>query len=120
MIDLQSTFAELLQNPRGEPHPFLQWTISKDLPYFNGHFPGTPVFPAIGIVDASFVLLRHVLERPELRLMGVTSAKFLSPIAPGTDLRLEWQKGVGQTWRVDWKQAASQEPLATVQLLVEG
>lgn len=65
--------------------------IGDDHPAFAGHFPGRPMLPGV-------VLLAEVLEvvcgDPRLaRLVGATphiaTAKFLSPVGPGSHLVLE-------------------------------
>lgn len=85
------------------------WTLPTDFPYFDGHFPGMPVFPAVGILDASWYFLKQI--SPELSMYNVTSAKFSKPIGPGQRVRMQAQ---GQT--VDWYDANSRELLATLKL----
>ena len=66
--------------------------------FFQGHFPQTPVFPGVLILEAlaqaSGVL---VLSDPQMRpsqeslflFVGIESARFKRPVVPGDQLRLE-------------------------------
>ena len=118
MIQVGKVFAEILSGARetnGAIHSVL-WTVPGDLPYFNGHFPQNPIFPAVGIVDASTALLGLFTQRPALHLQSIPMAKFLSPITPGQTVRIEWQKESETEWLVEWKDTASARNLATLRL----
>jgi 3-hydroxymyristoyl/3-hydroxydecanoyl-(acyl carrier protein) dehydratase len=82
-----------------------EWKVPTDLPYFNGHFPGNPIFPAVGIVDASICVLASVLNEPNLVVPTILSAKFTHPIAPGDFVRISCKRLGGREWSVDWRQA---------------
>jgi UDP-3-O-[3-hydroxymyristoyl] N-acetylglucosamine deacetylase/3-hydroxyacyl-[acyl-carrier-protein] dehydratase len=65
-------------------------------PFFQGHFPGHPIMPAVLIIEAMAqaggVLLLNTVERPETKLMyfmGIDKAKFRKPVLPGDTLRFE-------------------------------
>jgi UDP-3-O-[3-hydroxymyristoyl] N-acetylglucosamine deacetylase/3-hydroxyacyl-[acyl-carrier-protein] dehydratase len=65
-------------------------------PFFQGHFPGHPIMPAVLIIEAMAqtggVLLLNTVERPETKLMyfmGIDGAKFRRPVRPGDTLRFE-------------------------------
>ena len=61
--------------------------IPADHPALAGHFPGNPLVPATVILDA----VRQAIEAllPGRRLSGVSQAKFLSPLRPEQDARIE-------------------------------
>ncbi|HMB68665.1 MAG TPA: bifunctional UDP-3-O-[3-hydroxymyristoyl] N-acetylglucosamine deacetylase/3-hydroxyacyl-ACP dehydratase [bacterium] len=70
--------------------------VSINEPFFQGHFPGHPIMPAVLIIEAMAqcggVLLLQTVERPETKLMyflGIDNAKFRRPVRPGDTLRFE-------------------------------
>lgn len=100
--------------------------VTLNEPFFTGHFPGHPVMPGVMIVEAlaqaSGLLIG--LSAPDVDrddrifyLAKVDNARFLRPVVPGDQLRLEVQmkrliRGMGIfTARavVDGKDAASCE-----------
>lgn len=66
-------------------------------PFFQGHFPGTPIMPGVLIVEAmaqvGAILVnasRSEEERKELiYFMGIDKARFRKPVVPGDQLVLE-------------------------------
>jgi UDP-N-acetylglucosamine acyltransferase len=73
-------------------------TVSEE--FFQGHFPGTPIMPAVLMVESlSQVAAILVLERDDVSprtrvyLRGVNNAKFRRQVVPGDRLRLEISLG---------------------------
>jgi UDP-N-acetylglucosamine acyltransferase len=73
-------------------------TVSEE--FFQGHFPGTPLMPAVLMLEslsqvAAVLLLERVDGTPNLRvyLRGVNGAKFRKQVVPGDRLRLEISLG---------------------------
>ena len=65
-------------------------------PFFQGHFPGHPIMPAVLILEAMAqvggLLLLHSVDDPNDKLMyfmGIDAAKFRKPVIPGDQLRLK-------------------------------
>ena len=65
-------------------------------PFFQGHFPGHPIMPAVLIIEAMAqvggVLLLSMVEHPKEKLvyfMAIDKAKFRKPVFPGDQLRFE-------------------------------
>jgi UDP-3-O-[3-hydroxymyristoyl] N-acetylglucosamine deacetylase/3-hydroxyacyl-[acyl-carrier-protein] dehydratase len=65
-------------------------------PFFQGHFPGQPIMPAVLIIEAMAqvggLLLLHSVEDPSGKLMyfmGIDGARFRRPVTPGDQLRFE-------------------------------
>ncbi|HUK63640.1 MAG TPA: 3-hydroxyacyl-ACP dehydratase FabZ, partial [Dongiaceae bacterium] len=98
-------------------------------PFFNGHFPGHPIMPAVLIVEAMAqvggLLLLNSIESPYDKLMyfmGIDNARFRRPVTPGDRLvfHLELLKVKGRTARmrgearVDGQLVAEAELMATI------
>ncbi|HET7224984.1 MAG TPA: UDP-3-O-acyl-N-acetylglucosamine deacetylase [Candidatus Eisenbacteria bacterium] len=65
-------------------------------PFFQGHFPGHPIMPAVLILEAMAqiggLLLLHSVEDPNDKLMyfmGIDGAKFRRPVTPGDQIRFK-------------------------------
>lgn len=117
MIEAAQVFKSIY--PDGSARPLaLDWKVEPSLPYLNGHFPGTPILPAIAIIDASTYCLQRALDKADLKVKTVSVAKFLSPIQPGQTVHIELQKQSEDDWQVEWTEAAAGEPklLATLRL----
>lgn len=121
MIRLEDAFKSLKPQTSGPgERPFTtEWTVPADLPYFDGHFPQNPVFPAVGILDASVFYLQSVLGQWDLELVGIVNAKFLNPIAPGQRVSVEIRRDKINAWQVDWTDVETQKPLAALALQPE-
>ena len=103
-----------------------QVTINE--PFFQGHFPGHPIMPAVLIVEAmaqaSGVLLLNTVEHPETKLMyfmGIDKAKFRRPVVPGDTLRFEVRmeklRGGGKYCRVHAEAFVGDDLVAEADLL---
>jgi UDP-3-O-[3-hydroxymyristoyl] N-acetylglucosamine deacetylase/3-hydroxyacyl-[acyl-carrier-protein] dehydratase len=98
-------------------------------PFFQGHFPGHPVMPAVLILEAMAqvggMLMLNSVDDPGNKLMyfmGIDGAKFRRPVVPGDQLRFKLQllsvkrrtmKMRGEAY-VDGGLVAEAELLATV------
>jgi len=73
--------------------------VSVSEEYFQGHFPRTPLMPAVLMVEAltqaAAVLMLERAAQPHARvwLRGVNNAKFRRQVVPGDRLRLEVRLG---------------------------
>jgi UDP-N-acetylglucosamine acyltransferase len=72
---------------------FKNVTVSED--YFQGHFPGTPLMPAVLMIEAltqvasALILDRVSAPTARVSLRGVNGAKFRRNVSPGDRLSLE-------------------------------
>src|SRR4051812_43771658 len=85
----------------------IEYEVSANLPYFEGHFPEMPVLPAMAVIDASLLAIARAGEAP-VELETLTSAKFTGFIRPGSKVRIRFTRegdGPGNHWRVRWKNA---------------
>ncbi|HPF33880.1 MAG TPA: UDP-3-O-acyl-N-acetylglucosamine deacetylase [Candidatus Krumholzibacteria bacterium] len=98
-------------------------------PFFQGHFPGHPIMPAVLITEAMAqvggVLLMSSVDEPASKLVyfsGIDGARFRRPVVPGDQLRFELEmlkirgpickmKGVA---RVDGELVAEAELMSTI------
>jgi len=70
--------------------------VTRNEPFFNGHFPGHPIFPGVLIVESmaqagGFLLLNSGVD-PAGKLVyftGINNVKFRRPVTPGDQMRLE-------------------------------
>jgi UDP-N-acetylglucosamine acyltransferase len=68
-------------------------TVNED--YFQGHFPGTPLLPAVLMIETlaqvatMLVVYRSGVPEGRVYLRGVDNAKFRRQVVPGDRLRLE-------------------------------
>lgn len=101
--------------------------VTSNEPFFQGHFPGHPVMPGVLIVEAlaqaSGLLIQltaaagSCLENPLFYLVKVDKARFIEPVVPGDQLRMEVRlkrmiRGMGifeASALVDGKEVASCE-----------
>ena len=55
--------------------------IPADHPSLSGHFPGAPIVPGVVVLEEVAAALAE--WRPDSRLTGIPSVKFIAPIKPG-------------------------------------
>lgn len=83
--------------------------VTMNEPQFTGHFPGTPVFPGVLMVEA-MAQTAAVMVGVEKNLadtntlvyfMAIDSCKFRRKVGPGDTLRLEitTKRGGGKVWK---------------------
>jgi len=66
-------------------------------PYFQGHFPGTPIMPGVLIIEAmaqaggvlTIVSMSKESIRQPVYFMGIDKARFRKPVVPGDQLIFE-------------------------------
>ena len=71
--------------------------VSRNEPFFNGHFPGHPVMPGVLIIEAmaqaGALLAAHSAgfsqETHVVYFMAIDGAKFRKPVVPGDVLMLD-------------------------------
>jgi 3-hydroxyacyl-[acyl-carrier-protein] dehydratase len=76
------------------------WTIPLDHPAFAGHFPDTPIFPGVLLLD----IVLHTITAATgiaLNFCEISSVKFLNPASPGDELVIHQTALVNGTIRFD-------------------
>jgi len=76
--------------PTTNREPSLSFTIPADHPALPGHFPGRPIVPGVVLLDHALSAIGAALNRP-LDACRVSSAKFLSPVAPAEPLDIAFE-----------------------------
>jgi 3-hydroxymyristoyl/3-hydroxydecanoyl-(acyl carrier protein) dehydratase len=76
----------------------LHWTVPADHPAFAGHFPWRPIVPGVVLLDK---LVQAVTASGGVRVAGIASAKFLSPVGPGATVEFSWARGATAALRFD-------------------
>lgn len=95
--------------------------VGANEPYFNGHFPGAPVFPGVLLCEALAQLgVVAVAEGDELALAGVQRARFRRPVLPGDvlDLAVTVTERTGP-WRIRGTVTTNDIAVAEVELTLE-
>ena len=98
-------------------------TVTKDKFYFDGHFPGAPVFPGVMIVEAfgqaAAALAAHSLDPKEVEnklvfLMTIDKARFRNPIIPECELLLnvKIEKIKGRIWKYSGEAIVNDKKMA--------
>ncbi len=87
--------------------------ITFNEPQFQGHFPQTPIFPGVMIIEAlaqsSAVLVGLTMDlvdkEPLVYFMGVDNCKFRRKVVPGDvlELHVTVTRPGGKVWRFDGK-----------------
>jgi UDP-3-O-[3-hydroxymyristoyl] N-acetylglucosamine deacetylase/3-hydroxyacyl-[acyl-carrier-protein] dehydratase len=72
--------------------------VTRNEPFFNGHFPGRPVMPGVLIVDAqtgAFLLFENLPNKKNVLIyfLGIDKVRFRKPVVPGDQLVLEVEMG---------------------------
>jgi len=65
-----------------------RWAVPEHHPAFAGHFPGTPIFPGVMLLDTAL----HTIAAATgiaLDLCEISSVKFLNPAHPGEKLLIQ-------------------------------
>ncbi len=76
------------------------WTVPAAHPAFAGHFPGTPIFPGVMLLDT----VLHAIASATgiaLNVCEINSVKFLSPARPGDELVIQHNRLASGAIRFD-------------------
>jgi UDP-N-acetylglucosamine acyltransferase len=90
---LSSRYPSLLVDDIAEQEPGRRVVAIKNVTvneeFFQGHFPGTPLMPAVLMIESLTQVASLLLPAGRVALRGVDNAKFRRQVVPGDRLRLE-------------------------------
>ena len=95
-----------------------QLKIDKNLPSFEGHFPGNPILPAVSIIDISLYLLAQVHPEISHSNIQVKRSKFMAMVRPEQDVGIIAESSDGRNWQFVWRSADNQSKLAQIHLII--
>jgi 3-hydroxymyristoyl/3-hydroxydecanoyl-(acyl carrier protein) dehydratase len=75
-----------LTRERGAVHLTLE--LTPDMPAFDGHFPGTPILPAVAQIDWALRIARDQFELPA-HFVALRALKFMQIVQPPVNLALD-------------------------------
>lgn len=79
----------------------MRFTVAADHPSLPGHFPGRPLVPGVVLLDR--VLEAIEAQNPALGPLRLPQVKFLQPLLPGEEARVELEPvsipGAAPHWR---------------------
>lgn len=111
MIDPSSIFDFQIEPSNCHPGCFhTTWIVPDKLVYFDGHFPGHPILPAIAVLDASVEFLRKATQNTGLQLKSNSSSKFSQPIMPKAEIEIFAHFLRENTWDMEWKLIGPTKP----------
>ncbi len=88
--------------------------IAADLPYFDGHFPGFPILPAVALIDLAREILKKILHNENLQIAKLKTAKFRKNIVPGDTLFIEVKYIDDANWELYFK--SDEAKVSTIKL----
>lgn len=98
-----------------EPAIVADEVVDAGHPCLAGHFPGRPIVPAVVLLERVMAIAGSAA--PELRITGVSEAKFVRPVLPGRRfaIRLETPR----PGRIAFEIAGDGDILARGRLIVQ-
>jgi hypothetical protein len=80
---------EQVENSVFKPLGTFQTQVPMEAPYFEGHFPGNPILPAIAFCDLAELIVKDLGFGT---IKSFKNAKFMAPVGPGAVLKIECEK----------------------------
>lgn len=92
MINLEHELINTYTNRQiDENHQIIEWLVPDRLTYFEGHFPGQPVLPAVALIDISEFFIRKTMTANAV-LSAVPLAKIKAAISKNDKVQVSLKK----------------------------
>lgn len=92
MINLEHELANTYTNRQIDEHTIIiNWTVPEHLSYFEGHFPGQPVLPAVALIDISEFFIKKSMQK-NTSLTVVPLAKIKAAISKNDLIQISLKK----------------------------
>lgn len=102
--ELQNHFSLLSAQPQEQ---VFELNLPKNLTYFQGHFPGFPVLPAVAFVDISAFLIFTVTQKKPESLKKIKYLKMKKPLASMVKIQVQLIHRNENHIEVNWQDFAS-------------
>lgn len=92
-------------------------TISPELPFLRGHFPETPIVPAVAILEASHAFVAKVGGSSARLVASAKHCKFRQPMGPGETFLITATSERDGHWHIVWTPERGGEAVVEVGLV---
>lgn len=89
--------------------------LSKDIPFFDGHFPSRPILPAIAYLEICLKLYSEVAE--PINVYSIKKSKFLKPLSPEEKIQVLFKRKKDNHLLFDW--FSNDQLVATINILTK-
>jgi len=90
--------------------------IAADHPAFSGHFPGAPIVPGVVLLDEALFAIGNAIGK-NVSACQIGALKFLSPVAPGEPVQVQYAMQANGAIRFDIASAARKVATGSIRAL---
>jgi 3-hydroxyacyl-[acyl-carrier-protein] dehydratase len=101
--------------------------VSINEPYFQGHFPGTPIMPGVLILEGmaqaggllAYITIKDMVGEKLIYFAGLDGVRFRQTVIPGDQLiyKLRVLKNKGKIWKMAGEALVNDKLVAEAQLM---
>ena len=93
--------------------------VDPKLPWFQGHFPGEPVLPAVSIIEISLHLLKNIQPQVSHTQLELKRSKFTAVVSPGQSVHISIKRLLENQWEILWVDQEDQTKLAQIRMYID-